>query len=104
MAKNGKKMAKIGGKILGSNIYLCKKIRNSADMEVDRVAAMVADMVADNEKEININLEIQFGYGGWLVGPKLVLSEAYPACASSHLCKFFLAPFPWKMRKSNNDD
>ena len=33
MAKNGKKwlkmakkMAKIGGKILGSNIYLCKKI------------------------------------------------------------------------------
>ena len=42
MAKNGKKwlkMAKIGGKILGSNIYLCKKLtfRNSAPTIVEKV-------------------------------------------------------------------
>ena len=60
-----------------------------ADMELDMVANIevdkVADMVADNKKiNIDINVEIQFGErigheGGWLIGPKLFRSEAYPS-------------------------
>ena len=58
-----------------------------ADMEVDKVADMVAD--------IDINIEIQFGervgHGGWLIGPKLFRPKPlYPACASSKLCDFIL--------------
>ena len=59
-----------------------------ADMEVDKVANMVADININ----ININMEIKFGervgHGGWLIGNKPFLPEAYPACASSKLCEF----------------
>ena len=34
--------------------------------------------------------------GGWLIGPKLVRPEAYPACASSKLYKFIF----WKLGDS----
>ena len=44
------------------------------------------------DMEVDINMEIQFGervgHGGWLIGPKLFQSKAYPACASSKLCEF----------------
>ena len=56
-------------------------------MEVDVVADMEVDMVVD--KVTVIDMEIQFGervrHGGWLIGPKLVQPEAYPACATSKL-------------------
>ena len=59
-----------------------------------KVADMEVDMVADIDIDININMEIQFGervgHGGWLIGPKLLRPEAYPACAFSKLCEFFL--------------
>ena len=52
-------------------------------MEVDMVADMEVDKVADNKKnDIDINMEIQFGervgHGGWLIGPKLFQPEAEP--------------------------
>ena len=64
-------------------------------MEVDKVTDRVADMVAENKKNvISIKLEIQFGerdgHGGWLIGSKLFQPKAYPACASSKLCEFIV--------------
>ena len=66
-----------------------------ADIEVDKAADMVANMVSDNKKidiDIDINMEIQFGervgHGGWLIGPKLFRPEAYLTCVSSKLCAF----------------
>ena len=42
--------------------------------------------------DINSFIEIQFservGHGGWLIGPKLFLPEAYPACAFSKFCDY----------------
>ena len=49
------------------------------------VVDMEVDMVVD--KVTVIDMEIQFGervrHGGWLIGPKIVRPEAYPACAAS---------------------
>ena len=49
-----------------------------ADMEVDMVAKI--NIIIN----IKINIEILFGervgHGGWLIGPKPFLPEAYPAC------------------------
>ena len=64
-----------------------------ADMKVDKVAAMVAQKNdIDIDIVINVKMQIQFGervgHGGWLIGPKLFLLEAYPACVSSKLCEF----------------
>ena len=64
-----------------------------ADMKVDKVAAMIAPKNdIDIDIVINVKMQIQFGervgHGGWLIGPKLFLLEAYPACVSSKLCEF----------------
>ena len=56
-------------------------------MEMDMVADMKVDKVAD----VDINMEIHFGervgHRGWLIWPKLFRLGAYPACASSKLCE-----------------
>ena len=65
-------------------------------MELDMVVFMEEDKVAEKVADIEINMEIQLvegvGHGGWLIGPKLCRSEAYPACASSKLCEFISNP------------
>ena len=80
-----------------------------ADMEVDKVAVMVADMFSDIVTKLGVpNLtrrrmvpifssSCQIGYpqfgdrvghGGWLIGPKLFRPENYPTCVSSKLREF----------------
>ena len=62
-----------------------------ADMEVDKVA----DIVAENKEknDIDNNTEIQFGerfgHRGWLVWTKLFGPKAYSACASSSFVSLF---------------
>ena len=52
-------------------------------MEVDKVTDRVADMVAENKKNvISIKLEIQFGervgHGGWLIWTQTFLTWSFP--------------------------
>ena len=55
-----------------------------ADMEVNKLAEIVTNMVADNffffKIDIDINIYNPFGegvgHGGWLIGPKLFWPEA----------------------------
>ena len=69
---------------------------SSLIQDLDKVVEMVADMVADMMADVEVNkvsdVMLQFGEGvghmGWLSGPKLFRSEAYPACASYKLCEF----------------
>ena len=77
-----------------------------AESEVDKVADKKADMAADQKKMVEMELDMVadmvadkkkwhpiwwiVGYGGWLIGPKLLWPEAYPTCVSSKLCKFIL--------------
>ena len=68
-----------------------------ADVEMDKVADMFADIVAEKgrysitqfgKKKKGTQFGERVGHGGWLIRPKLFRPEAYPACASSKLCEF----------------
>ena len=64
-----------------------------ADMEVAKVADMVADMMADVEVNKVSDVMLQFGEGvghmGWLSGPKLFRSEACTSCFAKALRVYF---------------
>ena len=74
----------------------------AADMDVHLVTGIVADKVADKQKNILADMELDMvadkevdkvtdmvaGHGCWLIGPKLFRPEVYPACASSKLSEF----------------
>ena len=77
-----------------------------ADMEVDKVAGMFADIVAKKgtyfgkkkkgtqfgkKKKRGTQFGEKVGHRGWLIGPKLFRPEPYPTCVSSKLCKSIFA-------------
>ena len=52
-----------------------------ADIEVDTVADMEVDMVADININIDMEIQLRVGHGGWLIGPKPFLPEAFTRLA-----------------------
>ena len=65
----------------------------AADMEVDKVADMFADIVAKKgtyfgKKKKGTQFGERVGHRGWLIGPKFFRPKAYPTCMSSKLCEF----------------
>ena len=71
------------------------------DMEIDKVADMVADNKEIKKIDIDINMEIQFGervgHRDWLIGPKLFskltrLSD--PLYGNARILGTFDPPFP----------
>ena len=65
---------------------------DTADMEVDRVADKLADMVADNKEKLTLtwkfNLPEELVTEVGLLGPNFFDPKVYPACPSSKLCEF----------------
>ncbi len=64
------------------------EVHLAADMEVDKVAGHMADMVADKAANKKIGTQFCHGDAYGLIGSKLFRPKAYPTCVSSNLCEF----------------